>query len=346
MTGAGRTEATSRIRWGWIAGCAISGTGGLVLAYYLDKHGAGFAANVAINVSTTVLLAGALFLLERAFVRATDAVVRTSARDVAHAVAQEAVAGVAAATSASVAALSERLVELEERVARRWSASVAEQDAAIAAIEADDSFEAVAGALGVAQAVRAIGPEVIVPASSRVEGPRVAFRYFPATENSDSILTLRDVRDSPADRAVTAVARFNVFDRLGGVDWADEMELADVFNALKDGMVRQGAGKRARQIEPAATLRNLHAALLTAVTERRADADAWSSGATVIEWLYDGWIITAEGLEVRGHGVVVSASTARRMGIRGGGDAGPPRPSWAPEDLWRIALLRVTRDTF
>ncbi|WP_406636930.1 hypothetical protein [Pseudarthrobacter quantipunctorum] len=321
-----------RLNWLWIGLCVLVGLAAVIFAWRLivpnpDVNALpAFWSGVLVNVGTSVLLAGILFVLERRFVRET--------RQVAAAAATQAVERAANANQQ----LSSRVSELEERLKGQLAEQQKNHDEALNSLTADASYESVLKNLKTAYEFGAISRRgLTVPAGPEVDSPRVTFIYQPAFYNEDGDghdeqLTVRYVAERNSHEIGTPLI---------SALWHPGEDPVEVFRGLMDDMVRSGRGSEKNRLKIRNAFTNLASTLKEAVSSRRGD-ESWQSGGSVGELISDGWILTENGVEARGHGIVATpaelsppSSVTERQAWKL-----PDKPEWADSDVWKTAMQR------
>lgn len=203
-----------KIRW-WLAGVlTVSGIVVITLGYGF-AHGLlvgaatdeGYASGVAVNIGTSLLLAAALVLFERALVFTAERAVERATVPI------RAEAAAARAESQSVrqenvhltertAVLEARLLDLDEQLAARANAETQEQARSFASLTETVDRQTVLDVMDAASRINALdlhsgtgqSGRITVPAGLGLEAPRIAIEYATFDEdnrNMDHIPTLR-----------------------------------------------------------------------------------------------------------------------------------------------------------
>lgn len=109
-------------------------------------------------------------------------------------------------------------------------------------------------------------------------------------------------------------------------------------------MVSRGYGLEARRLRIEPFFRHLAKALPEAVAARRVDESAWQSSASLLEVIREGWVITTNGVEVKGRGLIVAAGAFQdEPSFRPQPALGwkkPEKPDWADSKEWDVVMSR------
>ena len=309
-----------RIRWRWVLVCFGVGLL-LTLAPFVleDRWGwTGVAPSTMTNLGTAFLLAAVLFFLERKFV--------TTVRRAAG----QAVAGVANELRQTTADLRTSIDELQAAAAQRAADAATEQDAAVARLGDDVSFETLTGALSEAYDMRALdGDSVTVLAGASLAAPRFMVSWLRYEDDlgvgTGEALVFRYVpaRKPNPGRTGTPVVRRR---------WMPSTSAADFGAELIREMQKNGFGPEAKQFDYGTLFANLRAALADALAARR--DESWFNGS-LIEYA-NPWAVTSVGLEHRLHGVVLQADAFPPASGSKAADAPkrtprPAAPAWADQ---------------
>ncbi|TAK09378.1 hypothetical protein EPO44_01390 [bacterium] len=263
-------------------------------------------------------------------------------REVAVAAAEAAATQAVEQTSGVNQQLSARISELEERLNGQLTRQDEILDEALNALSRDASYDSVASNLRTAYEQGAIsGQGLTVPAGPDLDSPRVTFVYQPTFYNDDGdghaehLKVTYVAEQRPNEIGTPVVEEF----------WHVDEDPTDVFQRLMEGMVRAGRGGDKNRLKIADAFTNLALALREAIAARRGD-DSWQSGGSVIEFVSDGWILSENGVEAKGYGVVatprqltVPFSVADRQKWKL-----PERPEWAASDVWEKSMERGRRE--
>ena len=326
--------------WIWIGLCVLIGLAAIFVAWRLiipnpeQNAMPAFWSGVLINVGTSILLAGILFVLERRFVKET----RQVAAEAAEAAASQAVEQAANANQQ----LNARVSELEERLNGQLAEQQKNHDEALNSLTSDASYDSVLPNLKTAYEFGAISRQgLTVPAGPDLESPRVTFVYQPAYFNEeggghDEQLTVEYVAERKPNEIGTPII---------SAPWHPGEDPIEVFRQLMDDLVRSGRGNDKNRLKIGYAFTNLALTLKEAMSARRGD-DSWQSGGSVRELLSDGWILTENGVEARGHGIVATPgqlvppfSISERQAWKL-----PDKPEWADSDVWETAMQRGRRE--
>ncbi|MDR6989121.1 hypothetical protein J2Y66_003636 [Paenarthrobacter nitroguajacolicus] len=332
--------AKKKLNWLWIGLCTFAGLTAVFLGWQLilpnpDQNAQPtFWSGVLINVGTSTLLAGILFLLERRFVKDT--------REVAVAAAQAAATQVVEQTSGANTQLSSRISDLEERLNSQLAQQDKSRDEALDALKLDVSYRSVFSNLKTAYEQRAITRQgLTVPAGPELSSPRVSFVYLPTFYNEDhdgqdEHLKVRYVAEQRSNELGTPVVEEM---------WHVDEDPTDVFHRLMERMVRAGRGGDKNRLRIADAFRNLAIVLKEAIAARRGD-ESWQSGGSVVELISDGWVLTENGVEVREHGIVATPKELTKpFAIEDRQKWSlPEKPEWAELDVWEKSMERGSRE--
>ena len=340
------TEAQRRIRVRWLPVAITFGFGLLltVLPFWLeDRWGwAGAAPSTMTNVGTTLLLAAALFFVERAFL----AEVRSVATKAASGVVAEATADLRASNEA----LAAEVRDLQERTTARVSARTSAQDRALQQVGEIASYDAVAQALALAHQYQAVyRPGPIVRASTKTRGPRLRFAWG-SYEPSDDYYGGGRAGSKPDLIVSLAVTQWYEDEELvPDVVWPRGMSPDEFFSELVSHMQAHGNAAQANDLDAAVAMEELSESLRVAMAARRRDGDVSLVGQ-VIEVLDDGVVITNRGVERLTSGVVVPESefppggkfsTDGRRTMSDQELFSSRRPDDVDADRWAVAVARA-----
>ncbi|WP_142057754.1 hypothetical protein [Pseudarthrobacter sp. B4EP4b] len=322
--------------WLWIGLCVLVGVAAIFVAWRLvlpnpDLNAMpAFWSGVLINVGTSILLAGVLFVLERRFVKETRVVVA----EAAEAAATQAVEHASNANNQ----LGARVSELEARLNEQLAEQQRIHDEALSSLTSDASYESVFPSLKMAYELGAVSQQgLTIPAGPDAGSPRIRFVYEPAFYDDEGggheeQLTVQYVAERKPNEMGTPIV---------STLWHAGDHPTDVFRRLMADMVRSGRGNDTKRLKIGNAFTNLALALKEAMSARRGD-ESWQSGGSVIELLTDGWILTENGVETRGHGIVATPpqftppfSASERQAWRL-----PDKPKWADPEVWKVAMQR------
>lgn len=323
-----------RVNYGWVVGSAIVGLilGALAFfgQYWVNWSGAPVEA--LISIGTAVMLAAALYFLQRRFV----VEVRMEASRTAESVADARVAE-------RVKEVNARLDELGHRMDQIASERRQRQDAAVESMHVP-TFDSVATALAEANKLAAI-----VDGQLRVQGSR---------DRDELALDFSWIRDMGDDRfqrpqrdALEVKAHIYADERVQGgrpvieTTWKPDEPAERVGMRLREQLERAGRWRGEGTLDWPLALRNLQDSLGLAIRSRRKDGTGWLSGA-LYELVTEGWAITDDGVERAGYGVVLpedefpdvyaegSAAMERR-------ENWPPKaPQYTDQGVWDAVLQR------
>jgi hypothetical protein len=342
VANAGTTVARERVSWVVVGLCSISGgvlTALPFVAERLEWTWSGTLTSTLTNLGTTLLLAAAVFFLERGFLRRVSTAASEAATKANREFREE--------IRAESANLQTRLTDLETRIAERVAARDAEQDEVVAALADDVSFSTVTSALQETYDLDAFeGSYVEVPASRDIDGPRFAFSWELSSPDGHDASKMRPrllltahigrVPDGQAGRPIIEV------------EWRPEQSAADVGLAVAQELRRRGYGLEARQLDWQSALSNFATAISQALAARRADDGAWFNGQ-VLDWINENWAVTTTGLFHREHSQVLTPRDFPDRPRPYGFPLGPPvpatppapRPGWVPVDEWEAVYKRA-----
>ncbi len=313
--------------------CAVAGAVCTGVPFLLDHdHPRSVAGSTLTNLGTGLFLAAVLFLLERTFVSSVRTVVTTAATRAAN----EATADLRRTTEE----LTTRLDELQDLTRQRVDARAQGQDNVIGRLRDEVSSRRVAEALAVANSLEALsGGTVRVPAGPSASSPRFRFSYGTHLPGS-----LR-----PPGTLLEVEFVVERVPEPGGVGkpvieagWAFQMTADDLTASMDAELRRRGFAPEADAVQWPVLFERLRYAIEAAVAARRHDEDAWLS-APLIELVDVGWAVTDAGLEVEGHGLVLSSDAFpdRPSPYQPKPDFSPPPPAWADPDVWAVAIRRA-----
>lgn len=331
----------SRIRWGWITSCFVSGgllTGAALLVE--DRWGwQGVMPSILVNVGTALGLAGVLFILERRF---TGTVVRASER-VAAQVAQQVGHGLEQRTTELAARLDSLQEQLDQRLRRR----AAEQDAAISTFADDVSFDTLTTMFTEANRSGAVRGVLTVQAARNPDGLCLTFRWgFLPQRNQEPRPQLTIEARIESDLASPTRPQI-------AVEWMPTDSAVDVGHRLIERLRRANRWDGEETLDWALALANLQRAIQTAVLSRRRDDDAWHLRGDLMEAVDDIWFITSAGIECPAHSYFLAQEDfpereqpffARlRETDEEAPKWEPERPNWADPDDWARLIRRGRR---
>jgi hypothetical protein len=299
-----------RIRW-WLAG-TLTITGVLLIGLgdsfahgFIAKGEAdkGYWSGVSVNIGTTLLLAAALVLFERALVYTTQRVVRRETEPLR--IEAERNASETQRLSDATVAFEARLSALDDQMAARAADLMREQTDAIDAISRNVTRENVLNLMRRVTAAGAIGQadyegsgRIIVVGGQTLAAPLISAEYYPAREEQQD-----------EDRPERLVLAFGTDWQHPEIEWLDGMSAVEVFMGLEEEMIsKRDGGLFVRELSVENFFANLRASLDLAYRRRRGHGDFWIKGSPVFEMVSPGWVITERGIEVEGIGVVVSAN--------------------------------------
>lgn len=306
-------QSRPRVRW-WLAGL-LTVTGLLVIAsgyffsdrsLFADEVTASYWSSVAINIGTSLLLAAALVFFERALVvTAQREVQRATAPIRAEAAAARAESESARAESIQLsertAVLESRLLELDDQLKARADAVARDQARAFAALGETVHRSTVIEIMEAASTIDALGSHfrtgrsgrITVPAGDTLDAPRITLEHAIIDEDDWSM----------ADVPPLALWVVGIDDE--PTVWAEEDDAVQVFTAIQELIIRRGKARRTGPLSAEAFFRNLTSTVEQATLSRRGDPGGWVQGTPTLEMISAGWMITADGVEVQGEGLVI-----------------------------------------
>jgi hypothetical protein len=337
-------ERRTAVNWRWILGCEIVGAGLIGLSFWLESRHRwqGVSENTLVSVGSALVLAGALFLVSRRFLR-----------DVGDIASQAATTAADARIDASTQILQLRLDELSQRMTELLGRQDAVDDEAVRAMEVP-SFDTVATALAVANRLGALkNGHVTVQGSHDPDELGLEFSWG---------RDMGDGRFAQAARYVLEVRTvlYDDFGRSGPKPWIveewgfgttkEEDEPAEAVGLRLINQIRQrDRWKSPTTLDWPMALENLQRALELAVRSRhRPDGDDIVQGA-LKELVNDEWMITESGLECPSRGYLFAGDQfpepdppgPERRAER---DAWlPVGPEWVDEVIWSRLVERGKR---
>jgi hypothetical protein len=325
------------VRWWLVLLFVVLGAGAIwlgaivadsALPWPLAGERAAYWSGVAVNIGSALVLAAILVWFERLILRKVATTTIAVVKDVAHQAAAEAVHDAAAR-------LQPKIDELDRLIAERNSGVAEEQRTAATALSQEPSRETTFHLLREATDIRAIpitGPygwtgTITVPAGNTKDAPRIRVDYTPEKEVLNQI---------DEEILVLTICEGN---NPAHVEWAQGEDAVAVFAALSREMVRSGAGAAAQKLSATQFFKNLVAALEEAIKTRECRDGTWIHGSVVYELVSDDWVITDQGVEVKGYGVAMPVERLRRWGTSAVGEA----PEGLDGELWKLAQGRALR---
>ena len=310
-----RARPSTQIRWKWVVLCLVFGGvfwGGAFLTQ-AEFGWTGIFPDWMLHVGTAIGLAGVLFLLEQHF---TTSVTAATGKLV-----QEAEERVETKTRE----LSTRLDKLGEQFRSGLEARNVAQDAAIAALESDVSFDTVTRALEVANDIGALANGfATVQASVDPDELALEFRWWTTSwppGRSDGFAPELSVQaepdfSTPGDHYVIQVV------------WAPDQPASEVGIALAEQLQQRNRWKGPGTLDWQQTIQNLIRTLDVAIKSQRRTEGAWNLHGPLIELVGDNWALTDAGIECPDKGYVFPETEFPERG--GPGRFGKPPPEWAP----------------
>lgn len=302
-----------KVRW-WLASLlTIAGIVVITLGYGF-AHGflvggatdMSYASGVAVNVGTSLLLAAALVLFERALVinaeRAAErATVPIRVEAAAARAESQSIRLENAALTERTAVLEARLLDLDDQLRARAAAETHEQARSFESLGETVDRQTVLEVMDAASRIRALdlhswtgrSGRIVVPAGVGLDAPRIAIEY--ATFDEDDW--------NSSDTPVLRLGVIGMEDEF--VAWDEDDDPLQVFAEILEMMVRRGEARRSGPLSPTTFFRNLRTAVEEAIRSRSADPVGWLTTTPVLEMITDDWMITTGGVEVREHGLVI-----------------------------------------
>lgn len=327
-------ESTGRVRVGFVVLWTAIGLGLLLAATWLIGGWGDptFWSSVLVNLGTTIFLAGFLVWLERRFV----ATARTVARDAATAAASEAAT---LAAEEATRELSERLDAIQKRFEDHWSEQVALEDATVASLRDEISYDRVMDALVLAHAMGAASFPLYVTAGDSIDHPVVGIS-----------LTYEDVSPyesrEPEVIGITLSVDTSNLEMSYAVEaeWSSDDDPVAVLGRLRAQMISVGLGPESQRLEFDEFFANLRLGLEEAVAGRRGDASIWRTTGGLRDVVSRDWVISENGIEHREHGLVAKRHVFSGPRARPGNPfEPPPTPDWADEETWTRIAARARR---
>ncbi|MHB1526756.1 MAG: hypothetical protein ACYCZN_10840 [Candidatus Dormibacteria bacterium] len=317
-----------QIRWRWVIGCAVVGVLLWVGAYYTQaRYGwTGVVPELMIDLGTACGLAGFLFILEQRFTTTVAAVTN------------KLVDAVETRFEAKTQQLATRLTQLGDEFRSGLASRDAQQDAKIAALEDDVSFDSVTEAIEVANDIGALAEGYpTVQASGSPDGLALEFKWL---------------MPSAGQPHLSVIARIEAdFDAWGPhpiieVEWAPAQSASEIGVALATRLRQRDRWKGDSTLDWQLAVGNLQRTLLVAVKAQRHDADAWALHGPLFELVDDRWAITDAGVECPEKGyLLVEADFPGPVARHGSAAADwqPTKPTWTSPEEWERVLRRAKR---
>lgn len=300
----------------------------------------GVSLDTMVSIGSALLLAGALFFLQRRFVVEVQDVVSRAAVSAADARIDERVRSVDA-----------RLDELDQRMDEAIGARSERQDTAVRSMDVP-TFQSVANALAVANKLGALAYDhVTVQGSRDLNELGLDFSWG---------VDLGDGRFGQSRRIALAVkARVYADERSRGsrpvieTTWDPVDSAAQVGLRLREQLEKRGRWRGDATLDWPMALRNLQRSLELAIRSRRRDGDGTIIEGALFEIVGEDWAITDAGLECPSHGFVLHESEFPERNVAAlrqmrGGEADqwrPDAPDWVDAGLWD-ELVRRGRNRF
>lgn len=296
-------------RWGAFITEAVWGWTGIAPATFLQFGSAFFIAAI-------------LFFVERRFLR--------EARSETRALEQR--------LEARTSKLESRLDRLTDATAEAVKQRRSMQDANLARLTEDVSFDTVTSALAEARRLDATDPFLFrVKTSVRLDGLRAEFAWVD-WESSDGTsqreFEIELASPDPETAAVLSRRR---------VTWMPDEPAPAVGNAVVLMLEREGLFKGPETFDWGFTIRELQKSLELAIGARRGDVGGVHLQGRLVELVDDDWMLTDAGIECPGRSFLLSqgAFPARPKFPPFPLDDGPhptafdpPAPAWVSADMW------------
>lgn len=349
-----RNDSEPQIRSGLAVASIAAGIAILVVAWHLgvDQNPLGlllapfgfavgaaqatFFSGLLVNIGTTVLLAVLLIMFERTILRR----VQNESRESEYRAERAAEDRAEAVVAERVKPLETRLTNLDALFQNHQDETARARRRAASALLENSDFDSFANKLSaIASSGAVTRPSIdspndamlfIVPAGDSISSPRVEISY-----GGNDGRRSRDIKFSMLNVAEGSVS----------ANWNKVVPLQNVLQSLSDQLVGSGAARMTKAVSPDALFRNVALFLDAAAAGRNGDTDAWLTTAPAHELVFDGWIITENGVEARGHGVIVPRfKFGRRIpgtdGVQGEKiDTDPPLG--VDEDIYAEAVNRA-----
>ncbi len=323
--------ASKRVSWGWVAGCLILGAVGVSAAFFTEAHWGwvGTAPASFLQFGSAVFIAVVLFFVQRRFVREVRR--ETRALDERF--------------EARTSELESRLDRLTDATAEAVAQRHLSQDATLARLSQEVSFETVTSALEEAKRLNAIDPFLFrVKATPALDGLRVEFSWVelePSDRPAERVFRLELWSPDPETRAALSQQ---------WLTWKPEQPAPAVGDAVVLALERAGLFRDSQTFDWGLTISELQRSLEVAIAARRADPGALRLQGRLIERVNDDWMLTDAGIECPSHSFLLSEDSfpsrpsfpARRQTLSDATapDFQPSAPSWVSADTW-AQLLRL-----
>lgn len=320
-----------RVSWAWVAGCLVLGAAGTGAAFITEAAWGwvGTAPAAFLQFGSTLFVAAVLFFVQRRFLRE----VRTEARALEQRL------------EARTSELESRLDQLTDATADAVTERHRSQDATLARLSDEVTFDTVTSALEESRALNAIDPFLFrVRASSRLDGLRVQFSWVDWENPDDS--SEREFQlelSSPDPDTAAALSRRRV-------PWKPGQPAPAVGDAVVLMLEQEGLSRDRGLFDWGWTISALQRSLELAVAARRGDPEAPRLQGRLIELVNDEWMLTDAGIECPGRSFRLDEASfpaKRRLPAPAGHPVGSPAfepeiPTWVAADVW-TQLLRLGR---
>ena len=331
------------VRWRRLLAWAGVGCCCWVVAFFLwpSSNKAAFLSDVLLEIGTALALVGVVFLVQRqltaTLTRGTQKIVQESEVRTKNVVEES-----ETRTKESTNALETRMDELEDQFKKSLAAKDAEQDLALAALQADAGFDSVTRAIEAANDIGALAAGYpTVEASTDPDELSLEFRW----------ITTVGPGGWPTGAHLTVHAQIEAdLEGVGGrpvieVDWSAGKSAADVGVELVTELRRRDRWTGKGTLDWTLALRNLSRTLEVAVRSHRHDPGAWDLHGAVFELAQGRWAITTAGLECPAKSYLLAQVEFPGPLVRGkeASPWEPPKPSWAELTEWRRVLKRAVR---
>lgn len=296
------------------------------------------------EIGAALLLAGALFFLEPYFVRQVTDASGAAIGAAAKTAAEEAIQPILE----QAAALERRVSDLTEATRERLAAKARREDADLAAVVDDVTFESIVRAFENVNDLAAIheGRLVVSAARSGPSGLHVEFRWGrwkrrmggAGTDYGDDelhVLALAPIEPRPDASSDPPQ-----------VEWRPGAEPDEVGAELARRLQAERWWTGDDCLDWSRVLQNVVDGLGTALRSRRREAGAWELEGDLIEVVGPDWVITTAGIAAPDHGLRIPAARFAPTNDKGISSRvsypDPPiQPEWTDVLTWRYLLVRA-----
>lgn len=246
-----------------------------------------FTVGVLINIGTTLALAALLIWFEKKLEQSQNRSVAAAATEAATQAAEQV-----------AEQFGTRVRDLDTEVDAVVSHEDAQMLESIASLGDTVSYEGLCDALRAAVELGAIdaGRGIIVPAGATLQSPRVQFKLVEEGRTDENYWGEE-----------ISVSFVSTDGKRAHVSWAADSgaTIKDIFRKLVQVMRREGFGPESGKLSASSALKILSKGLREAMAARMGTSDAAYDAITLYEILQDGWLLTSEGIYVRGAGVIL-----------------------------------------